>query len=302
MIARLDMSYHWITTFVIALAIGCSNAPNPAAADAGDNAPEDVAPSDATGDTSRDGADLPDAGATCRTLYGSPVEQTGLTDEQCRPDCAECGAGASASTFDADDLAFLRDAELLDPPAELTDDPYDADPPPTAQPDAVCAVEFDGPATYRLQTYESAIQAEMAGATVTHHGACGLCSTLEDLAAYVDNPDLTAPVRECGLVGIREGEEASIACLTELGFTLPCAQIWYYNTVNTRNECIELCLPALDAPYHDEDGNLNDCLQCDEDESGPIFKAVAGRTRRNSGLASAICRPCESVRPVAHDY
>jgi len=36
--------------------------------------------------------------------------------------------------------------------------------------------------------------------------------------------------------------------------------------------------------------------------SGPVFKAVAGRTRRNSGLASALCRPCESVYPLEHVY
>ena len=54
--------------------------------------------------------------------------------------------------------------------------------------------------------------------------------------------------------------------------------------------------------YHTPDGALNPCIQCDEDESGPVFKAVAGRTRRNSGLASALCRPCESVASVTHQY
>jgi hypothetical protein len=36
--------------------------------------------------------------------------------------------------------------------------------------------------------------------------------------------------------------------------------------------------------------------------SGPVFKAVAGRTRRNTGIASALCRPCSEVRPLLHDY
>ena len=40
---------------------------------------------------------------------------------------------------------------------------------------------------------------------------------------------------------------------------------------------------------------LNDCLQCDEDKSGPIFQHFAGRTRRRSGLLSAIVRPCKSL-------
>lgn len=63
-----------------------------------------------------------------------------------------------------------------------------------------------------------------------------------------------------------------------------------------------ICLANLDQPYNLEDGTLNPCIQCDEDESGPVFKAVAGRTRRNSGLPNAICRPCSEVRPLVHAY
>ena len=39
-----------------------------------------------------------------------------------------------------------------------------------------------------------------------------------------------------------------------------------------------------------------------EDRSGPVFKAVAGRTRRNSGIQSSIPRPSEQVAHVVHDY
>ncbi len=40
----------------------------------------------------------------------------------------------------------------------------------------------------------------------------------------------------------------------------------------------------------------------DEDKSGPIFKATSGRTRRNSGLPTALCCPCNTVTPVTHRY
>jgi hypothetical protein len=245
----------------------------------------------------------PDADAaegTCEVLYGNPVEQTGLTTQECRPECAACG-DAHAPEFSADDLRRFREANLSDPPDELTGDPYESDP-PTRRPGAVCGLQFEDPQTYRLDTYDSAEAATAAGAAITHFGECGLCSSLQDLATYVEHEDLTDPVRECGLTGIRDGEEANIACLTDLGFSLPCAQIWYYNTLNTRNECLELCLPAINEPYHQEDGSLHPCLQCDEDRSGPVFKAIAGRTRRNSGLPSAICRPCSTVSYVAHEY
>ena len=58
----------------------------------------------------------------------------------------------------------------------------------------------------------------------------------------------------------------------------------------------------LNDPYNLPDGSLNACLQCDEEQSGPVFKAVAGRSRRNTGLASSMCRPCSEVRPLDHHY
>jgi hypothetical protein len=93
-----------------------------------------------------------------------------------------------------------------------------------------------------------------------------------------------------------------MACLRALGFTEPCAQIWYFNTLHTRDRCLLECLGALGQPYHHADGSLNACLVCDEVESGPVFKAVAGRTRRNTGVASAMCRPCDEVLPLVHVY
>ena len=133
-------------------------------------------------------------------------------------------------------------------------------------------------------------------------GVCGLCSSLEDLAVYLEQPDLTDPVRACGLMFPRGPAEDHLACLRALGFTEPCAQIWYFNTVHTRERCLAPCVAALDEPYHLPDGSLNECILCDEVQSGPVFKAVAGRTRRNSGVASALCRPCREVRPLVHRY
>jgi hypothetical protein len=62
------------------------------------------------------------------------------------------------------------------------------------------------------------------------------------------------------------------------------------------------CFTRLSDPYNTPDGALDPCLACDEDMSGPVFKEVAGRTRRNSGLANAICRPCSEVQPLVHAY
>ncbi len=137
---------------------------------------------------------------------------------------------------------------------------------------------------------------------MTHFGHCGVCSTLANLAVYMRNDDLTAPVRACGFQTSSDGGNADVTCLMAMGFDLPCAQAWAYDTAHTADVCLSVCLENLTAPYNEPDGALSPCIACDEDQSGPVFKAVAGRTRRNSGIPNAICRPCDQVQPLVHSY
>lgn len=246
---------------------------------------------------------LPETCEAGPTLFGRPEAATGLTDAQCGPACTCGGDTWTAPTYDAAHVANLLAWRLTTPFAELTADPY-LSVVPVEEPDAtVCAFQADGTdGGYRLDTRSDREAAEAAGGVVTHAGSCGVCSTLADLAVYMGVNDLTAPVRDCGLEHMGGEAADHIACLQDLGFTLPCAQVWYWNTLHTQDVCLVECLAALDDPYNEPDGSLNPCLQCDEDQSGPVFKAVAGRTRRNTGLPNAICRPCEEVRPIEHDY
>lgn len=193
----------------------------------------------------------------------------------------------------------------------LESDPYEGEPPVPAPAGSVCAVmaEDSESKSYRLRTFASFDEAEQAGGQVTHAGGCGLCSTLADLAVYIRQKDLTSPVRECGKLNMKgDKDEEQMACLLALGFTPECAKIWFYNSNHTRNVCFKECAVAAlfpDEPentYHNEDGSLSDCIQCDEDKSGPVFKHYAGRTRRNTGLPSALCRPCSETLPLEHDY
>ncbi len=235
-------------------------------------------------------------------LFGRPAAQTGLGADACQPACL-CGATPFQSPeFSAGRLAELRAWVLETPFAEVKDNPYSADAGVSTA--GVCAVVVTDSAAhrYRVQTFADVAAAASAGAYLTHHSPCGVCSTLKDLALYAENTDLGAPVRQCGVDSFGKGFDANVACLEGLGFTRPCAQVWAWNTVNTRNKCLGPCLENGDKPYHLADGGLNGCLACDERESGPTFKQVAGRTRRNTGIASAICRPCQESAPVAHDY
>ena len=237
-------------------------------------------------------------------LFGTPSENTGLTDSQCMPSCTCGGELWEAPSYTEEQIVAMESLTLVDSPSTLASDPYAAE--QTASPDDTkfCGVLIDAadPTKYRLVSYESEAAAADAGAHITHRSACGQCSSLENLAVYMRYPDLTDPVRMCGVTGMTQGEEANIECLMEIGFDLPCAQIWYFNTNNTRALCLDPCLAALNLPNHTEDATLNECLQCDEEHSGPVFKAVSGRTRRNSGLPSALCRPCDSVYQLAHSY
>lgn len=282
-------------TALLAVSLGCAH-DDPVAG--GLDAGTDAGPG-ASADAGGDAALLR---GPCEALFGRPNARTGLDDVQCQPTCGCDAVPFVARDWDDASLAALR-AYILAPAADaLTSDPY-AGAPPVPRPEGeVCAVVVDDLAThtYHVATFATADAARTAGAYVTHADACGACSTLADLAVYAGTPDLTAPVRDCGLRA--PAFDANVTCLEALGFTHACAQIWAYNTAHTRDVCGGVCLRLLSAPYHRPDGTLNDCLACDEEQSGPVFKAVAGRTRRNSGVASALCRPCSEVPRIEHAY
>jgi hypothetical protein len=259
----------------------------------------------------RSSSDAPDAGEpidACAVLFGNPNAQTGLGADLCRPECTCGGSSFVPPTYDAAFIqALVGDWQLAVPYPALAANPYASAAPPDDPDGTVCGVLPQGdagaiPRAYTLVTYPSTDAASSAGASVTHYGHCGVCSTLANLAVYMSENDLTAPVRACGLMPSVDGGDADVSCLEQLGFDLPCAQAWAYDTANTRNFCLGTCLTTLNDPYNLPDGALSPCIECDEVMSGPVFKEVAGRTRRNSGLPNAICRPCEQVQPLVHDY
>jgi hypothetical protein len=160
---------------------------------------------------------------------------------------------------------------------------------------------------YILKNFSTMAEIANSKAYLTHKGACGRCSTLQDLSVYMNYHNLTAPVRKCGIKGFLN-KEWNIKCLMKLGLTLPCSQIWFFNSKNTRKKCLKPCLKDWKEPYNVPSESacpnctLNDCLACDEEISGPIFKKVAARTRRDSGLTSAIWRPPSSIAKITHYY
>ena len=169
--------------------------------------------------------------------------------------------------------------------------------------DAVCGIKIDAArGKYFLKTFIDRDSAEKNGFKITHYGQCGTCSTLQDLNVYKTNPDLTRAVRKCSITLMHKSW--AMNCLKKLGFSEHCAETWYYNMVNTGRKCFPVCALSWlkGEDYNNPDGSLNACLACDEKESGPVFKRCAGRTRRNSGIASEIKRSGGEVHHLVHDY
>jgi hypothetical protein len=286
----------WLAVASGAAIAGCGGG---GGADAGLDAAVDAA-MDAGADTETE----TDADGPCDLLFGAPNENTGLTAAQCVPWCACADLVFDPPEYSESEIAAIAALALEEPFPELAEDPYAHPELHEPIPGAWCGALLDpeSPGSYRLETYANRGELEAAGAKATHEDACGVCSPFVNLAVYMRIPDLTQPVRECALAGLTSGEAAHLECLQALGFDLPCAQIWYYNTKNTQAACFDVCMAALDDPYHEADGGLNECMACDEASSGEVFKAVAGRTRRNTGLPTTMCRPCAEVVPVVHDY
>ena len=105
----------------------------------------------------------------------------------------------------------------------------------------VCAVLADPsvPADTGCETFPDATRRRANGGVVTHGSACGACSSLQDLAVYLATPDLGDPVRECALIELGGNPAATLACIVDLGFTETCAQIWAFNSANTRDSCLD---------------------------------------------------------------
>lgn len=174
----------------------------------------------------------------------------------------------------------------------------------------VCAVQFVDAdrVDYRLRTFRDRETATRAEHIVTHRHHCGTCSSLRDLAVYLAKPDLTSPARTCARRWTTAGVKACL--MEEVGFEERCAETWAYNVMHTRRRCSGTCIRHyglwnvltnnMGGVHNDERGNLNPCLACDEFASGPAFQYAAGRTRRTSGLKSAILRPMDEIYEVDH--
>jgi hypothetical protein len=160
---------------------------------------------------------------------------------------------------------------------------------------------------YELKTFNSAQEAVDSGYTITHQSHCGACSSLKDLAVYLEKRNLTDESRLCSKKLILENSKS---CFEKIGFTPVCAEAWAYSGLNTRSTCMNVCIQDygiwnIIADHYpnesnDPDGTLRRCILCDEIKTGPGFKYSVGRNRRNSGIQTDIVRPSDQMYSI--DY
>ena len=118
---------------------------------------------------------------------------------------------------------------------------------------------------------------------------------------------MTEISRKCAFKSLFS-EKLGLKCMKEqIGFTDECNECWMENIKCDRKNCKWICLWSMiiNEPYVDKNGNLNKCLQCDEDKCGPAFKACAGANRRRSCIASdimrddkLICKDCDPIEEL----
>lgn len=161
------------------------------------------------------------------------------------------------------------------------------------------------PGSYTLKTYKSVETAYLDEVSViTHIGACGVCSTTQDLTALIRIPDMVTASKMCIKKGGIARESNSYACFRNMGFSTPCAFLWHEYTRATMRDCFNECVLADlgKKAYNDpDDCKLNKCLQCQRDKTEAIFERVAGRTHARSGIMSSVVMPCDRIPLMEHD-
>jgi hypothetical protein len=168
----------------------------------------------------------------------------------------------------------------------------------------VCAFKYvdENRIFYELKNFNSKEEAEANKFTVTHQGRCGVCSNLNDLAVYLEDDSLKK-VGKCGLLA-SISKSLSTKCHLNLGYTLPCAEISIYQSLNSIKYCSWICVveSLKFNPLFNPDGSPGKCMQCDKEHSDDLYRYFAGRTRRNSGIESFIKRSKDELYNMTHCY
>ncbi|KAL3796891.1 hypothetical protein HJC23_008844 [Cyclotella cryptica] len=166
----------------------------------------------------------------------------------------------------------------------------------------VCAFDNRGPDS-NITTFADENAAHEAGFLVLHCGACGACSSWENLKIeYTTRNTMSELANECAKVSLFGGDDAITDCLMapEIGFEPTCAQCWMEDIVCTREHCAFI---FLQSQMINNVGNFAvgpneitsaSCEEANCEAGNPgEFVSCSGATRRRMNITSSIARPGE---------
>ncbi|KAL7554784.1 hypothetical protein ACHAWF_018323 [Thalassiosira exigua] len=162
----------------------------------------------------------------------------------------------------------------------------------------VCAFDkIGGTAT----TFDSRDAAHSAGYTIAHCGACGQCSTWQDLRLqYTTRNYLAKESARCARKSLLYGREAVHNCLKEepIGFSEKCAQCWTEDIFCARSHCAFIFLQSnmINTVSNFQVGeDTITAATCEEAMCELEFVPCSGANRRRMNITSTIARPGQQL-------
>ena len=158
-----------------------------------------------------------------------------------------------------------------------------------------CAIPPDLNYTGDAKTYPSKEAAEADYAILLHAGACGQCSSINDHEVYNETRFTLTKTSTKGAFFSIFSRKAAKNVMLDTGMTDGCSECWVENMRHTLIHCFGRCMFG-DRSSCTKDGELTDCLLCDEVHSGVFFRNCAGMTRRRAGIVTDICRKPSEIK------
>lgn len=170
--------------------------------------------------------------------------------------------------------------------------------------------EFCEGREYEMASYETLQDLEADGAQLIHHGACGVCSNAQDVWTKMDTLDNIATRSVvCAVTYLMSRDfNALLDCVSDLGWSKPCALQWAHYTIATTLLCSNECMPDSS---NNVEGNgpppaceYSSCFVCSW-EKYPLDKAnydLAGYSGPRGGVVDrGASHKCSVYQPVVYD-
>jgi len=176
----------------------------------------------------------------------------------------------------------------------------------------VCGYVYDTFSTtcegrrYTIQNFAGANDAMGSNAHIVHEGACGVCSTAQDIGARMKTyGTLEAETIKCAVsYTFSKYFPALVSCFSALGFTESCSTLWAHFAATNGRKCALQCIAGksgvteLNGPAPECAPSA--CLECQKDFRDD-FDKLAGIEMQNAGITERIARKCSDFHRVIHD-